>query len=168
MTVLSERDLYINVPPSSSGEKFDGPNHRLSHCMKSVDFVIETPSHYLFIELKDPDDPNNENPPEKFKEAFLSGAIDDSLVRKYRDTWIYKSAFQKIRPKPIKYFVLIACSQLGTAELSTRAARLRNRLPVRDPAGNTCPNYVEECLVFNVETWNRLFPTMPFKRHSAK
>lgn len=165
--LLSERDLYLEVPASSIGEKFDGPSHRLSHCLKSVDFVIETASHYLYVELKDPEDPSNVNPPSDFLDRFLSGSIDEALVGKYRDTWIYKVAFQKVRPKPIKYLVLIAGSQLGSAELANRAARLRHRLPAKDHTGGPCPNFVEDCLVFNIETWNRTFPTMMVKRHSA-
>ena len=57
MTVLAEGNLQITINNAANARKFDGPGHGLSHCMKAVDFVVEFPDHYLFIEIKDPQDP---------------------------------------------------------------------------------------------------------------
>ena len=55
MTVLREGDLQITINDAIEARKFDDEaSHGLSHCMKAVDFVVELPDRYLFIEVKDP------------------------------------------------------------------------------------------------------------------
>ena len=57
MTVFTEGSLQITVDSTVNARKFDGASHGLSHCMKAVDFIIDLPDSYLFIEFKDPQDP---------------------------------------------------------------------------------------------------------------
>ena len=40
--------------------RFDGPGHGLSHCMKAVDFVVEFPERFMYIEFTDPDHPRTQ------------------------------------------------------------------------------------------------------------
>jgi len=57
MTVrnLTEGDLQLTINGAIGARKFDDDSsHKLSHCMKAVDFIVEYPDFYLFIELKDP------------------------------------------------------------------------------------------------------------------
>ncbi len=49
---FTEGDLRIDFSGATGGRKFDGPDHRLSHCMKAVDLVVELPDHYLFVEVE--------------------------------------------------------------------------------------------------------------------
>lgn len=42
MTVLEEGTLQLVLPRGTQGRKFDDDTHGLSHCMKAVDFIIET------------------------------------------------------------------------------------------------------------------------------
>ena len=53
---FTERTLQIDIADAIGGRKFDGADHGLT-CMKAVDFIVELEDRYLFIELKDPDDP---------------------------------------------------------------------------------------------------------------
>ena len=54
MTVLAEDDLQISLPATAKGRKFDDEvTHRLSHCMKAVDFIVELKDRVLFIEFKE-------------------------------------------------------------------------------------------------------------------
>ncbi len=54
---LSEGNLEMDIPGVLCGGRFDGAGHRLSHCMKAVDFVLELADRFLFIEVKDPQHP---------------------------------------------------------------------------------------------------------------
>ena len=168
LTEYSENDLRLQVPERLPSECFDDQNHGLSHCLKAVDFIIETPSHLLFIEFKDPDHPGAQ---EKAKVDFIaklkSGSLDLELSQKFRDTWLYKKSENKINGKPIKYLVLIACSSLAAPELMSRAEELKKKLPVAGKVGQNWSWLVEDCAVFNLESWNKTFPVMPIQRISA-
>ena len=50
-----EADLYFDFSGAIRADKFDGPRHGLSHCMKSVDFVVEWQHQLWLIEVKDPE-----------------------------------------------------------------------------------------------------------------
>ena len=58
MTAFTEGDLRVEFRGVVEARKFDGSDHGLSHCMKAVDFIVELPERYLFIEFKDPQNPN--------------------------------------------------------------------------------------------------------------
>ena len=51
MTVLTEGKLQLTISNAVAARKFDDASHKLSHCMKAVDFVVELSDHYLFILL---------------------------------------------------------------------------------------------------------------------
>lgn len=168
MSLLEENDLVLAVPDAVVAEKFDDLNHGLSHCMKAVDFILETQSHILFVELKDPDDPSAKGKQslKPFLSQFESGEIDAALVGKYRDSWIYKRFNSGLYTKPILYLVLIACSDLSSASLVTRAGRLRKKLPLCGPDGTIWKDFVEDVMVFNIASWNEAFPNMLVSRKS--
>ena len=50
---LSEGTIQITFNGATGGRKFDdGATHGLSHCMKAVDFIVELPERFLFVELR--------------------------------------------------------------------------------------------------------------------
>ena len=165
MTVLREGALELTLPHGVQGRKFDNRNHGLSHCMKAVDFVVEEPDRVLFIEFKDPDyahaDPSQRK---AFLEELLTGGRDDDLVRKYRDSFLYRWA-EDAAEKPITYYVLIAASRLDEAMLLARTEELKRKLPIEGPASGAWKRkIVAECCVFNLETWNKHLPQYPVRR----
>ena len=164
---FTERTLQIDIADAISGRKFDGADHGLTS-MKAVDFIVELEDRYLFIELKDPDDP--EAAPERrgrFLERLRSGGLDESLKYKYRDSFLYEWASGRA-DKPIDYFVLIALDSLEDGHLLTRTEALQRKLPKRGPSGRPWQReIVRGCGVFNVESWNRRFPLHPVSRVSA-
>ena len=166
MRTLEEGNLHLQVPQKMQPKKFDDAStHGLSHCMKAVDFIIETESHFLFIEFKDPDNPlSHENNRKEFLEKFKSGKIDADLSQKYRDSWIYQYSSGNLNSKPVKYLILIACESLSTAELSARTDGVRRKLPLKDAKGQAWNRFAQDCLIFNISTWNKIFPTLPITR----
>lgn len=169
MNYFFEGDLRLSAPKHLRVHKFDDPStHMLSSFMKAVDFIIETDSHTLFVEFKDPENPNA-----KSKDAsewvgnFKAGKIDGELRYKYRDTWIYQWASGRIK-KPIKYLVLIACEALSPPELSSRTSQLKRCIPASGPAGVDWNQIVQDCIVLNISTWNRTFPELRIDRVSDR
>ena len=165
MTALREGDLEISLPSGAHGRKFDDASHGLSHCMKAVDFIIELNDRIVFVEIKDPDSPSAAAADRiDFRRRFESGEIDLDLVRKYRDSFLYEWAADRIG-KPVHYFVLIALSSLDPAMLLTRSDALKRHLPVDGPPdGSWSRRIVERSVVFNMETWNRHLGHLPVSR----
>ena len=72
MIVFIERGLEITFNNVVNVRKFD--DHGLT-CMKAVDFLVELPDRYLFIEFKDPEDadtfPGGTDPIQSFRRGEL-------------------------------------------------------------------------------------------------
>ena len=177
MTTLSEGDLRLILPEQVTARKFDVPEHGLSHCrFKSVDWILELPEQIYFIEVKDPQGPRDkdlEDPGTKkreqnskyFLESFLADKLNPDLVAKFRDSFLYEWACERV-DKPISYFVIFAWQDLDRAQLLTRSDTLKRRLPTGTPAGWSRP-IAHDCIVFNIAAWNKAFPQYPLSRHSA-
>ena len=168
MTLLVEGDLQVSFDDAISSRKFDGDSHRLSHCMKAVDFIVEFNDRYLFIEFKDPQAPGaTEVQRNEFISRFKQGNLDNDLQYKYRDSFLYEWASGRAN-KPIHYFVLIALDGLLSSELTRRTDALHQKLPYNGPDEEPWNRpFVNECVVFNIESWNRHFPKYPVIRLSA-
>lgn len=165
MTVLTEGNLQIIINGAVDARRFDDANHGLSHCMRAVDFIVELADHYLFIEFKDPQHPDA--PPRAavdYLSSFQSGAIDEELKYKYRDTFIYEWAAGRAN-KPINYLVLIALDTLSEPDLSNGKTRLEQKIPLLGPGLVPWPRPIlRGCGVFNIATWNRNLLQYPVTR----
>ena len=165
MKVLQEGNLSVSIDGELQAWKFNGPSHGLSHCMKAVDLIVEFPSHYLFLEFKDPQHPEaTSQSREKFIHEFMGGSLDEDLKYKYRDSFLYEWASGRAN-KPVHYFVLIADDALTDAELIARTDALARILPLKGPeSGSWTRKIVESCVVFNIESWNRTMSQYPINR----
>lgn len=159
MNRLTEGDLEITFPDGAGARRFDDASHGLSHCMKAVDFIVELNDRIVFIEIKDPEHPEAlPRDSARFVEAFRSGNLDGDLTQKLRDSFLYEWGCEKVS-KPIHYWIIIAHDALDDAQLLTRTDALRRRLPVRKASPRKWKrHFVEDCMVFNIEAWNRLLP----------
>ena len=166
--VFTERDLQITISNAEDARRFDDPdNHRLTHCMKAVDFIIELSDRVLFIEFKDPQHPQaTQEARQEFVNSFQSGNLDEELKYKYRDSLLYEWAVERV-DKPIYFMVLIAIDTLTAADLDKRTNDLKRKLPVQKPASWTRP-ISQDCGVFNLALWNASFPDFQVSRLSSQ
>ena len=163
MIVLTEGNLEISITDAVNARKFDDDSHGLSHCMKAVDFIIELPDRYLFIEFKDPENPNI---PDQYRASAVQNLrdseLDEELKYKFRDTFIYEWAAGRA-DKPVDYFVLIAVNDRPL--LSRRLDLLERNLPQKlPPSVAWIQPVVHRCGVFNITDWNTEFPDYPVRR----
>lgn len=165
MKVLQERNLQVTFQDEVDAWKFDDESHGLSHCMKAVDFIVEFPDRYMFLEFKDPQHPDaSQRDREKFISEFRQGQLDEELKYKYRDSFLYEWAAGRA-DKPVHYVVLIADDALTDAELTVHTDALGRILPVKGPdSGLWAKRIVESCVVFNLKSWNRLLTRYPVSR----
>jgi hypothetical protein len=172
--VLEENDILIDFKHVVKGEKFDDDStHGLSHCMKAVDFIIETDTKILFVEIKDPQNPKAQiKDKNKFLESLQSGTlIRNSLTTKARDTFLYRLGLNALPyiSKPIHYYVLINLETLDGAQLLNLTDRLRAAIPTIGPNNVPWKNpFISECAIFNLKTWKEQFPYFQACRKSEK
>ena len=167
MTAITEGNLEFTFNGALNVCKFDASGktgHGLSHCMKAVDFIVEFPGFYLFIEVKDPEGAPSGQGRTGFIADFTSGKIDSELCYKYRDSFLYEWASGRAN-KPIYYYVLFAWTPLSKAELGIRAQALKRNLPLNGPQMQAWARpFVHDCVVFNISSWNQHFPNYPVVR----
>ena len=168
MKFVTEGDLQLTIPFGATCERFDGDSHGLTHCMKAVDFVVAFGGRTIFMEFKDPEAPGaRPEAKNRFHLELHSGELDRKLVIKYRDTFLYRWASVGVKA-PIDYYVLIASSSLGSAELLHRTERLRHQVPAGLPIPVRWKSPIAAtCAVMNSEAWNRRLPKFSVKRLSA-
>ncbi len=135
--------------------------------MKAVDFVVELPEYYLFIEFKDPEQPGVlAKDQQKFYTRIKSGELDEELKYKYRDSFLYEWASNRAN-KLIDHLVLIAWDSLDKAALLHRTEALKKKLPILGPGADDWSRpFVRNCMVFNLAAWNFYFPQFPVARVS--
>ena len=158
MTVFTEGGLEITFNNVLNARRFE--DHGFTQ-MKAVDFLVELPDRYLFIEFKDPE-VSGAFPGSDPIQSFQRGELDQDLKYKYRDSFLYEWAAGRA-DKPSYYYVLVALRWLGTADLARRTMALQQALPVTG-VSEWVRSIVSDCGVFNIASWNRNFPDYPIRR----
>jgi len=134
--------------------------------MKAVDLVAEFPDAYVFVEMKDFDDPdmynqqlaeNDEDIKEK-RDHFKW--LKNYLKYKYRDSYLFRHAENKV-DKPIHYICLLT---FDNALNTTMQKALKRELPVGLASRRWEREIVKSCHVLNLDKWNENFPKWPVSR----
>ena len=170
---LQERTLcitLITLPEGAAREKFDDPQrHGLSHAMKAVDFVVENGRDLILIEVKDPDaaahHPQHRQSLDAFRDRIASHALANEAVRKFRDTFVYLWAEDRLRQRVVHYYLLIAFETLDAALLLSLQDDMKRMLPAKEaqPA-SWSRSIVKRIGVFNLKTWNEHLREYPVAR----
>lgn len=121
---IQEGAIRIAIPAGCNAYRFDDAAHGMSHCMKAVDFILDTPAARIFLEIKDPEAAIDPQTPIQYAEKLYAGQLDSNLFYKYRDSWLYLYASKRLRKKPHYYFVLLSLSTLTTDSISQRSNAL--------------------------------------------
>ena len=158
--ILQEGNLKFNFTGALSVFKFDEQNslspnfHGLSHCMKAVDFVAEYDDYYLFVEIKDPTDSA------RYDSVKDKNALIKNLVTKFRDTFIYRWAEQKL-DKPVRYQCLV---EVDNALILYLLKQLKCQLPTNKTPDHWYRSLTSLCAVVNMATWNKTFSDIQVTR----
>ena len=128
--------------------------HGLSHAMKAVDLVVELENAYLFVEVKD------FHSPEDYQGGDHFDHLRETLKGKYRDSWLYRWAENKV-DKPIRYLCLLT---LENALISRMNKEMQKQLPPGMPVPRWQRSIAEACVVLNLKRWNSKFSAWPVSR----
>lgn len=161
--ILEEADLRFNFTDAQAAKKFDDHEHGLSYCMKAVDFIVELENDFLFIEIKDPSNPKaREKDRKKFIDKAIDGGLKDEIVKKFRDSFIYRYSENKLN-KPIHYISVVTIEE---ALLNSLQDDIQKHLPFSGSPEAWLKPLVKNCLVMSIATWNRNFTKWPLTRIS--
>jgi len=137
--------------------------------MKAVDIVVEFGEAYIYVEIKNPPDPDGYNEALAVDDGGLKtrrehfNYLKNYLKYKYRDSYLFRHAEHKI-DKPIHYICLLTFEHaLNTAMQKA----LKRELPVGVASARWKQAIVESCQVLNLEKWNKNFPKWPVVRMPA-
>ncbi len=167
---LRERDIEIDFTDAIDAIVFDQmnsdqPNYRGIGEMHRVDFVVEFNEVVIFVEVKDPGNPRAQAKGlEKFQNELNNGILSSTFASKFIDSFFYRWAEDKLF-KTIHYLNLVTLEGELLPNLSDEIAGKLS------PAGKNSPRWqrhpVQNCQVFNIETWNENFPKWPITRIAA-
>lgn len=138
-------------------DKTKSTYHGLSHAMKAIDLVVELKDAYLFVEVKD------FHSPADYRDGDHFNHLRESLKGKYRDSWLYRWAENKV-DKPIYYLCLLT---LENALISRMNKEMRKQLPPGMPVERWQKSIAEACVVLNLKRWNSRFSAWPVSRIHA-
>ncbi|MGO7078403.1 hypothetical protein ACCT03_32020 [Rhizobium johnstonii] len=163
MKVVRELDLEFSFPTANKVIPFDNNEYHSGSTIKRVDFIAEYDGKHIFIEIKDPDQPNA-NDVSSFIKKMKSGNLIQSLSGKFRDTLFFRSIQGNVDIDVI-YIVLISMRILDPALLLAKQDELVRSIPIRhsDWARDCAAN----CIIMNVEQWKRMFGEHSIRRVSG-
>jgi hypothetical protein len=164
---LRERDIEIEFSDAIDALVFDQmkpgqPNYHGIGEMHRVDFVVEFEEAIVFVEVKDPENPKaQEKGLKKFQKKLSDGTLGSTFACKFIDSFFYRWAEDRLS-KSIYYLSLVTLESELLPNLSDEIAGKLS------PSGKSSPRWqrhpVQNCQVFNIQTWNENFPKWPVTR----
>lgn len=134
--------------------------------MKGVDIIAEFDDAYIYVEIKDYDNPalydvakamNDEESRDR-QDSFKW--LKGYLKYKFRDTHLYRYAEDKV-DKPVHYICMLTFDNA----LNNRMLKaLKQELPVGKKSRRWKQELAKSCQVVNFEKWNEVFPAWPVTR----
>lgn len=167
---LKERDIEIDFTDAIDAIVFDQMksdqlNYHGIGEMHRVDFVVEFNEAIVFVEVKDPGNPSAQSKGlKKFQDELNNGTLSSTFASKFIDSFFYRWAEDKLS-KTIHYINLVTLEGELLPNLSDEIAGKLS------PSGKNSPRWqrhpIQNCQVFNIETWNENFPKWPVTRIPA-
>jgi len=165
---LKERDLEFNFSNAVDAIVFDqmkdktADNYHGVAEMHRVDFVVELEEDIIFVEVKDPGNPKARlEGLQKFYGELDDGSLAETLVSKYFESFIYRWAEDKLE-KPVHYLSLVTMDEELLGNLTDGI--VGKMPPMNKPVPRWKKQFVNNCQVFNIDSWNENFPKWPVRR----
>lgn len=166
--ILREGDIEFDFTDAVDAIVFDeiknkaAENYHGVSEMHRVDFIVEFDEDIVFIEVKDPGNPKaRAEGLEKFYGELEDGTLVGTFVGKYIDSFLYRWAEDKIS-KPVHYLSLVTMDEELLINLTDG---ITGKMP---PMNKNVLRWkrqiVNNCQVFNIESWNENFPKWPVRR----
>jgi hypothetical protein len=163
MTILAEDDLEFDFSAAINAVRFDDNAIHGQSTMKRVDFIAEYEDRFVFVEVKDPDNPAAVNS-EAFKTKLFGGNLIPDLAGKYRDSLWFRALSGKAG-KPVHYIVLLSMASLDPALLLTKQDELHRCLPMNHKDWSR--PFAQACVILNLNQYKKQFGNHAVRRISG-
>ncbi len=167
---LRERYIEIDFTDAIDALVFDQmkPDQANYHGigeMHRVDFIVEFDNAIIFVEIKDPANPDaQEKGLLKFEKEINDGTLSSTFASKFIDSFFYRWAENKLS-KTVHYINLVTLEAEVLLNLSDEISKKIS------PSGKNSKRWqrhpIQNCQVFNIKTWNENFPNWPATRLPA-
>jgi DUF917 family protein len=161
MIVIAD-GYQLNFEKALSAFVFDEKSATSPHFhdapMKAVDVIAEFEEYYLFIEIKEFDNPEEFAPsgkvgaPSEHQEHFKW--LKNYLKYKFRDTFLFRYAEDKV-DKPVYYLCLLNFEDALNSHMKKVLSR---ELPTGKASSRWSKELASKCQVINENAWRRNFP----------
>ncbi len=134
----------------------------IGNALSDVDFIVETEHEMLFVEYKNTDIENVNNP-EAFNEKIKNGVLYDNLIKKY-----YGSAFyilSSMKYKPITLVFIIESRYIDSVWRKRACASIMKRLPFElQNYDEIKSELIKSCQVLSIDEWNDVYSVFSMKK----
>lgn len=125
--IYEESNYYFDFTNSLSGECLDKPNVQ---GLSAVDFMVETETYLLFIEIKNPDNPRaTEASRREFLKDLQGDVFPLAMGMKFKDSVLKKYALAYEFEKPIKYIIVLQFDIFTEKERGILREKVLNYIP---------------------------------------
>ncbi len=167
-----EGELMLDFSSAENVWNFDeSGEHKMSHCMKAVDYIVEWPDEVWLVEVKDPAKTTipaqyRQQRLDEFMERIRSDRLfSRELGPKCKDSFLFLHLNGNILNKPLKYLVLLGVDSIDSAMMIRCAENLKRATCFLGPDSTSWTNsYLETTRIFNLAAWNRIFIDCPVTR----
>lgn len=155
-------EYEFDFPLAKNLYKFDetdnlSPYYHGANMLKAVDVIAEFSKYYLWIEIKHYTDEDiaqmkKEGDQKKSADTYnIKNYLRNNLVRKCRDTFLYRYAEKKL-DKSVIYVCLL---NFDSALKSHFRRELERHIPLKAPTKKWKRNIIDGLLVISAEDWDR-------------
>jgi hypothetical protein len=126
--VYMESGLNFDFRLAKDVKKADSPSVQ---GLSAVDFIVETESEFIFIEVKNPDNPHAQD--RQRKEYLGELGLETyplKMAMKFKDTLLKEVITGKSFDKPIKYLILLQFSMFDTNHRIMLLNKIREHIPL--------------------------------------
>lgn len=125
--IFKESGFQFDFTNSINVYKADEPNY---HGLSAVDFIIETPGEYLFVEVKNPDNKKaSQEEKKRFLEEMKLPLYPLKMSTKFKDSLLKELASGKVFTKPIHYILLLEFSKFDAGQRRLLYQKINNFIP---------------------------------------
>lgn len=171
--ILTEREPEFDFRSAILSCQLDKQGkHKMAHCMKTVDFIVEWPDEFWFLEVKDPscskipDNLKSEEIDEFVSKIKNRTLFSHELGPKLKDSFLYLYLRGRLPSKNLKYLVLLTIPiDDPPGFLGFCTDELKRSCCLLGPENPTWHNqYIKNVLIFNEHSWNYFLSYCPVKR----
>lgn len=157
---IKAEGFIFDFPDAIDCIKFDDKDtHGAFHAFKAVDLIVEFPDEYLFIEIKDPPNGADDYKSARCKHCGHKSSplneLKNSLVRKYRDSWVYRYCQDKTG-KPMTYVCLVT---IDSALIMHMVPTMKSELPLGIAVDKWHKTILDRFYMVNLAAWERKLHT---------